>query len=195
MRADCRPQAPWVDRMALPPEGRKDSALPARADLAGWMAEYGPGLRRFFSRRAGPNDAEDLVQEVFLRLQARADSGPVENVGGYLFKMARNVLVSRYREQHAFGGGNLEAWDEAFDGADELSPERILVGKQALERTMAAILGLPPRARAAFLFHRFDNMTYQTIAGRMGISKESVKELMQRAIDRLSEDLEHGRGS
>lgn len=160
------------------------------------MAEYGPGLRRFFSRRAGTNDADDLVQEVFLRLQARADGDPVENVEGYLFKIARNVLVSRRREQHAFGGGQVDQLDDDLaDLLDDFSPERILIGKQALERAMVAILGLPPRARAAFLFHRFDNMTYQAIAGRMGISKESVKELMQRAIDRLSEELEYGRGS
>ncbi|HYG25946.1 MAG TPA: sigma-70 family RNA polymerase sigma factor [Caulobacteraceae bacterium] len=159
------------------------------------MAEYGPGLRRFFSRRAGPNDADDLVQEVFLRLQARAEGDPVENVEGYLFKIARNVLISRIREQHAFGGGQVDQLDDDFVSLDDLSPERILIGKQALESALVAILGLPPRARAAFLFHRFDNMTYQAIAGRMGISKESVKELMQRAIDRLSEELEYGRGS
>lgn len=181
--------------MALPPERKSDAAHPAGVDLAGWMAEYGPGLRRFFSRRAGTNDADDLVQEVFLRLQARADGGPVENVEGYLFKIARNVLISRHREQHAFGGGQVDLLEEELAGLDDLSPERILIGKQALERAMVAILGLPPRARAAFLFHRFDNMTYQAIAGRMGISRESVKELMQRAIDRLSEELEYGRGS
>ena len=101
-------------------------------DLAVWMAEYGPGLKRYFSRRAGADQADDLVQEVFLRLRARGGDDPVDNVEGYL----------------------------------------------------------PPRARAAFLFHRFDNMTYQAIAERMGIGKRSVKELMQRAIDRLSDQME-----
>lgn len=157
------------------------------ADVATLMADYGPGLRRFFSRRAGADEAEDLVQEVFLRLQARAGTQSVENVEGYLFTIARNVLISRYR-RHRLSGG--EAWLQDDDGADELSPERILMGKQEYERLLAAILELPPKARAAFLFHRFDNMTYQAIAERMGIAKRSVKELMQRAIDRLADEME-----
>jgi RNA polymerase sigma factor (sigma-70 family) len=176
--------------MAWPPQGRREEAGPAEADLVAWMAEYGPGLRRFFSRRAGPDEAEDLVQEVFLRLQARADADPVDNVEGYLFKIARNVLISRYRRQRLRGGSLHETWSEAADGPDDLSPERILIGRQEYERLLAAIFDLPPRARAAFLFHRFDNMTYQAIAQRMGIAKRSVKELMQRAIDRLSQEME-----
>lgn len=176
--------------MASPPQGMRDDRAAAEADLAAWMAEYGPGLRRFFSRRAGSDDAEDLVQEVFLRLQARADADPVDNVEGYLFKIARNVLISRYRRQRGHGPGAHGVWEEHDGGPDDLSPERILIGKQEYDRLMAAILDLPPRARAAFLFHRFDNMTYQAIADRMGIAKRSVKELMQRAIDRLSEEME-----
>jgi RNA polymerase sigma factor (sigma-70 family) len=172
--------------MASPPQGIRQDPTAADADLVAWMAQYGPGLRRFFSRRAGTDDAEDLVQEVFLRLQARADADPVENVEGYLFKIARNVLISRYRRQRA----PQDAWNEDDGGPDDLSPERILIGKQEYERLLAAIFDLPPRARAAFLFHRFDNMTYQAIADRMGIAKRSVKELMQRAIDRLSEEME-----
>src|SRR3546814_19438815 len=39
-------------------------------DLAAWMATYGPGLRRYFRRRADDADVDDLVQEVFLRLQS-----------------------------------------------------------------------------------------------------------------------------
>ena len=60
-------------------------------------------------------------------------------------------------------------------------------------RAIQAILNLPPRARAAFQFHRFENMTYGAIAKRMGISKESVKELMHRAIVRIAEQLEQDR--
>lgn len=162
-------------------------------ELAGWAARYGPGLRRFFARRAGPDEAEDLAQEVFLRLQARAGAEPVENVEGYVFKIARNVLISRYRLKGFNGLAAHEAWSDDADGPDDLSPERILIGKQEYERLVAAILDLPPRARAAFLFHRFENMTYQAIAERMGIAKRSVKELMQRAVDRLSEEMERER--
>ena len=191
MRADYRAQPPLgFVSMASPPYGKLDETAAADADVAAWAAQYGPGLRRYFARRAGADEAEDLVQEVFLRLQARADADPVDNVQGYLFKVARNVLISRYRLRGFNGLASREAWSDEADGPDDLSPERILIGKQEYERLVAAIFDLPPRARAAFLFHRFDNMTYQAIAERMGIAKRSVKELMQRAIDRISEEME-----
>lgn len=178
--------------MGWPGRSRTSAADGADVQLAGWLAEYGPGLRRYFARRAGTDEAEDLVQEVFLRLQARAGDEPVDNIQGYLFRVARNVLVSRYRMK---GVGNREAWSDDLGGPDELSPERILIGKQEYERLVAAIFALPPRARTAFLLHRFENLNYQAIAERMGIAKRSVKELMQRATDRLIEDMErdHGR--
>jgi RNA polymerase sigma-70 factor (ECF subfamily) len=175
--------------MVWPGQGRA-KAVSDDAELAAWMADYGPGLRRYFARRAGADEAEDLVQEVFLRLQARAEHDPVDNVEGYLFRVARNVLISRYRLKGFNSLAEREAWTDEVGGPDELSPERILIGKQEYERLVAAIFDLPPRARAAFLFHRFENMTYQAIAERMGIAKRSVKELMQRATDRLAQEME-----
>src|SRR3546814_8693974 len=59
-------------------------------DLAAWMATYGPGLRRYFRRRADDADVDDLVQEVFLRLQSAQLSTPIDNVERYLFAAARN---------------------------------------------------------------------------------------------------------
>src|SRR3546814_3070532 len=53
-------------------------------DLAAWMATYGPGLRRYFRRRADDADVDDLVQEVFLRLQSAQLSTPLDNVERYL---------------------------------------------------------------------------------------------------------------
>ncbi|AJA08545.1 hypothetical protein SKP52_08130 [Sphingopyxis fribergensis] len=55
---------------------------------------------------------------------------------------------------------------------------------------LEAIQKLPPRAREAFEYHRFENLTYQAIAQRMGISKEAVKELMHRALVRIVAEME-----
>ncbi|MBN4747395.1 RNA polymerase subunit sigma-24, partial [Pandoraea nosoerga] len=63
------------------------------------MSAYGPGLRRFFKRRANPSDVDDLVQDVFVRLHSAQLREPIENVEGYLFTVARHVLVSRHRAE------------------------------------------------------------------------------------------------
>src|SRR3546814_5029704 len=69
------------------------------------------------------------------------------------------------------------------------SPERIVIGQQEYRRVLEAIQNLPPRAREAFQYHRFENLTYQAIAQRMGISKEAVKGLMHRALVRIVDEM------
>jgi RNA polymerase sigma factor (sigma-70 family) len=83
---------------------------------------------------------------------------------------------------------------EAVEGfADELSPERILIGKEALDRMMAALRDLPPRCAHAFILYRFEHLPQETIARRMGIKVKAVEALVQRAARRLYEQVEQRR--
>jgi len=156
----------------------------AETGVRGWLLQYGPALRRYFRRRAGAAEAEDLVQEVFIRLVARSRGEAVEDVERYLFRIANNVLISRHRHDTALVRRADEA-AEPCDRADEISPERALIGKQALSALAAAVQGLPPRTREAFVYHRFEEMTYAAIAVRMGISASGVEKLIQRAMEHI----------
>lgn len=161
--------------------------------MGAWMTAYGPGLRRYFRRRVPDADVDDLVQDVFLRLQSAQLSASIKNIEGYLFATAHNVLVSQYREQSARAALLHDEWVEDRDAADPLSPERIAIGQEEYRRVVTAIRNLPPRTREAFELHRFENLTYQAIAQRMGIGRESVKDLMHRALVRIAEEMEAGR--
>ena len=150
---------------------------PVRAEeLGAWIASYGPALRRYFRRRVGPAEAEDLTQDVFLAMSARQGE-PVDNVEGYLFRIATNLVNKRQGREAT--RASLEAMLESPEG---FSPERILMSKQEAGRVLAAIRALPPRTREAFIFHRFEEMTYPEIARRLGISVSAVKQLIGRAI-------------
>ncbi len=151
---------------------------------------YAPALRHYFSRRVPASDVEDLVQDVFVRMQAAQSRQPIQNIERYMFVIARNVLVSQNRKRTARRFRLHSELKESRDYADEITPERIVIAKEEYERVMQSILDLPPRARAAFQFHRFDNLTYQEIADRMCISKESVKELMHRALVRIAMEMD-----
>ena len=147
-----------------------------------WMAQYGPALRRFFRRRVGPAETEDMVQDVFLAMSVR-QGAPVDNVEGYLFRIAANLITKRIGREASRAA--VEALLEAPEG---FSPERILMSKQEAGQVLDAIRGLPPRTREAFVFHRFEEMTYPEIARRLGISISAVKQLIARAIRQISED-------
>lgn len=157
-----------------------------------WMQSYGPALRRYFCRRTSASEVDDLVQEVFLKLQSARANAPIENVERYLFVVARNMVISQHRARMSRGFGLHVEYNDTIDYRDNLSPERIAIGKEEYSRVIKCILNLPPRARAAFQFHRFDNLTYQQIAERMCISTESVKELMHRALVSIAKEMESG---
>jgi RNA polymerase sigma factor (sigma-70 family) len=164
-------------------------AAPAGDDLRAWVIEYGPALRRFFQRRANPADAEDLVQDVFVRLQTRESGGAIDNVEGYLFRTAANVLARRYETPRWRWGSQVPL--EYVPGlADELSPERILMGKQALEMVLRGLDDLPPRAAQAFFLYRFEQLSQETVARRMGVSVKAVEKFLRRAVRQLMDKVE-----
>jgi len=154
-----------------------------QAELRAWAQEYGPALRRYFEKRAGVADADDLVQEVFLAMHTRTAEAGVENVKGYLFRVAANVLSRRFgqaRPSHTLYG----AFGRLSD-ADEITSERIVMGREALERVVAALEGLPARTAQAFLLHRFEEPTYAAVAKRMGISVKRAEKLIGAALKRV----------
>ena len=173
--------------------GARDLSRKADSDrLTEWFVLHGPALRAFFAKKAGGANAADLVQEVFICLQTRAVAEDVENVERYLFKVAHNVLAShrrglrrRDRVLVAPSGDH----DFGAEVADDRSPERIVQARLDLARLGAAIKAMPPRTQAAFLMHRFDEMTYSTIALRMGISESAVRHLMSRALAQIADAL------
>lgn len=152
--------------------------------LRAWMEAYGPPLRRFLRRRVGDAEAEEMVQEVFLAIHARRSADPIENPQGYLFRAARHLLSRRHAAfEQRFDEGDLYA------GIDTSTPEQQLLDKDELRRTMVAIEALPPRARQAFVLHRFEEMTYAAIASEMRISLSAVRQLISRAIAQIAKEV------
>lgn len=141
-----------------------------------------PGLRRFFRRRAPAADIDDLVQEVFVSLKARRAETPIENIDRYLFTVAGAVLSRRYRTER----GRASAGEAAGDEAQELSPERVVIGRERLKLAMEVIAGLPQRTREVFVLHRFEEMSYQRIAAELGISVSAVEKHIMLALRALT---------
>lgn len=177
--------------MATPPKLPLSEAQAfRREDVAVWAARYGPALRRYFLKRVGPGEADDLVQEVFARLQARSSATPLDNVEGYLFRSAANVLISHYRSESGQGWDRHQHMEEWLEPPENISPERTLIGKQAIERVIASLHDMPARSREAFLLHRFEELTGPAIAQRMGISVKAVEALIARAMRHVSAAVE-----
>jgi RNA polymerase sigma-70 factor (ECF subfamily) len=144
-----------------------------------------PALMRYFQRRtASVSDAEELVQELFLRLLRRADLFALENLDGYVFEAAANLARDRVRRQKARGGRHIDIADiEA--ATDEPSPEQVVDARKRLDLMLLALDGLPPRARTIVILRRFENLTYRQIAERLDISVSAVEKHMVRSMSAL----------
>jgi len=149
-------------------------------------ARFRASLNRYFSRRIRDRgEIEDLIQEVFLRLAKRGTLDDIDKVGGYVFETASSVLTDRLRRRR----NRFEADHEAFDGQQhgdvDFSPERVLLGREALVHATAALLELPERTRMVFVMRRLEGMRYLDIAARLGISVSAVEKHMTRAMAHL----------
>jgi RNA polymerase sigma factor (sigma-70 family) len=178
--------------MPPPTKPREHVTAHREEDLRAWMTEYGPALRRYFHKKVGPTEAEDLVQDVFVSLQVRGAAGVIDNVEGYLFRIAANALMRRHKRKTWDWAGH-EILEDGEWVSDEVSPERIVLGREAMRRVVEALSTLPPRSSEAFFLHRFEEMTYAAIAARMNISTKAVDHLIQRALKRLATALDHKR--
>ncbi|HEX6860792.1 MAG TPA: sigma-70 family RNA polymerase sigma factor [Caulobacteraceae bacterium] len=152
-----------------------------QALLDRWSRRYRTALLSFFQRRmpAGA-DREDLVQEVFLRLARRDDLAGVENIDGYLFQAAANVLTDWRRKQLTHRAG---AHDPLSDTLEDVgfTAERVLLGKEAVRSMISALGALPERTRAVFVLYHFHGMTHAEIARRLGIAVRTVEDHVARA--------------
>lgn len=144
-----------------------------------------PALMRYFQRRTqSVSDAEELVQELFLRLLRRADLFAIQNLDGYVFEAAANLARDRVRRQQARGGRHFDL-DDIDAATDEPSPEQVVDGRKRLDLMLAALDSLPPRARTIVILRRFESLTYGQIADRLGISVSAVEKHMVRSMSAL----------
>jgi RNA polymerase sigma factor (sigma-70 family) len=155
----------------------------AGGGLKALFFENRPVLLRFLAaRRATPDEAEDVLQDLFVKLETQA-VGPVAQPIPYLCRMADNLLVD-HRRSAAARVVREEAWvDTQFgsEGDDSPSPERLLIGRETLATMTRALADLPERTVHIFRRYRIEGMPQRDIAAELGISISAVEKHLHKA--------------
>lgn len=167
-----------------------DAQGETRTLLAEWHARYRGALLRYFARRTRADvDREDLTQEVFARLVRHGDLKSVERPEAYLFQTAASVLADFLRRRRVREAQAHDPITDELADAD-LSPERVLLGKRAIEDLARALGELPKRTQAIFVLYHFEDVPHREIAHRLGISVSTVEKEMSRANHHLLKCME-----
>jgi RNA polymerase sigma factor (sigma-70 family) len=164
-----------------------DEALMARyADGDGeafteLFRRYEPRAYAYFLRRTGaPERAQDLYQELFLRIhRARGDFDPARPFAPWLFQIAHRLLVDDLRRAHRSHEVSIESGEWACErpGADERLADRELLGR--------ALESLSDEDRHIVLASKLDGVGYPELAAQLGKSAAAVRKAASRALRRL----------
>ncbi len=145
--------------------------------------------------------AEDLVQEVFLRIyRARNGYQPTAKFSTWLFRIANNVAsnarrtIGRRKEvplnTQESGSVPISPRKRVISDRSSLMPARQAVKRETCEIVQTALDALNERQRMAVLLHKFEGMSYEDIGQAMELSNEAVKSLLARARENLRTHLE-----
>lgn len=129
--------------------------------------------------------AEDLVQDVFLRLWEKRSSVKNESVRAFLFTIARNDFLKN-RRQNKY---DLKFRSTYYEQVENKSPEYLLELKEFDQKLQKAIAGMPEKCRVIYLMNRIDEMTYSEIAGSLKVSIKAVEKQMSKALRILQNEL------
>lgn len=162
-----------------------DSDAPAGLEAA-FLANR-EALLRFLRARGAGEAAEDLLQELWLKL-AEARTGPVAAPLAYLYRSADRLMIDRYRSVRQSALRD-QAWSELqADGHEMPGADRHLAAIQLAALVQALLDGLePPRVGAIFRRHRIDGIPQRQIAEEFGVSLSTVEGDLRRAYRALAE--------
>jgi len=179
-------------RRDAPSAGGGVFARAPQGSTAGEIERLRADLIAYLQRKTrGDADAEDLVQEAFVRFHRAGHDLGAADARPLLFVIARNLQLDRWkavgRETARRSPHDI---NDLVDGPQAIASETPdaedgLIRRQNLAAAAAVIRALPPKTRDAFLLHRFENLTYRQIAGRLGVSVSMVEKHIAEALRQL----------
>jgi len=173
--------------MAEQPEAPEPDAT---VDLEGEFARIRPALLRMAERMCGNTaDAEDALQETFLRAVRRGIPPDVRNVAAWLTTMLKNAIVDHCRKTKR--RPSHEPITDHHDGLTQLEPDGPEPGwgNITLDDIRDALDAIEPVYSEVYRLHTFEDLSYEEIAQRLGVQRVTVGTRLNRARKKLREVL------
>ena len=153
-------------------------------------------FRLAFRMTGNEEDAEDVVQETFLRAYKQLDKYEARSsFSTWLYRIASNYSLDliRMRKRHEDKRERGTAEDRDIlqtIPVDSPGPDRIMYGTQVQERVNEALNGLSPQERTAFILRHFEGLSIEEIGSTLGTGTNATKHSIFRAVQKLRRSLE-----
>ena len=156
-------------------------------------------LWNFIPRRvADQTDADDILQDVFYEFtQAYRLPDPIEQASAWLFRVARNRIIDRFRKKKEVALEDLAPCDEEDDcrldlmlPSPDAGPEAAYTRAMLLEELQQALDELPANQREVFIAHELDGVSFKEMAAQTGVSINTLLARKRYAVLYLRERLQ-----
>ena len=148
-------------------------------------------IHRFLGRA---NDAEDIAQEVFLRIyNARDRYLPTARFNTWLYRIIANLCLNYIRDhRHAQSVQFQKTSSQSIEIKDDSqeTPSKIVAREEIRNQVRLALQTLPPNQRIVMVLAKYEGLSYQEIAEAMNTTPQAVKSLLNRAKNSLKERLQ-----
>jgi RNA polymerase sigma factor (sigma-70 family) len=152
-------------------------------------------LWRFIRRHvADQGEAEDILQEVFYELVgAYRLVQPIEQMGAWLMRVARNRIIDRFRKKRheplqestlTDTDGAALNWDELLPSSNA-GPDALFARHVLMEQIEASIAELPALQREVFIAHEFDGRSFRELSAELGVSVNTLLSRKHAAVTAL----------
>ncbi len=146
------------------------------------------GLRNYLYYQCGDmQQAEDLMQDAFIKLWNNCKKVLVEKAKSFLFTVAKNAFYNQVAHKKV-----VLAYEKApHRTADHETPEYKIEEEEFMEKLQTAIDALPEGQREVFLLNRIDKKTYKEIAEMLGVSQKAVEKRMHKALVKMRKTIKN----
>ena len=144
------------------------------------FARVRDALRR---RGSSSQDAEDIVQEAWVRLARYEQGQVVDKPDAFLMQTALNLAIDEHRGRVVHG--EQVVLEEVILVDDSPPVEAVVLGRERIERLTYCLGRLPAKNRDILLAHRLDGLTYREIADHHGLSISTVEKHIAKATLQL----------
>ena len=158
--------------------------------LAVYLARREELVRYFRVRLRSEAAAQDLVQDIFLKITPPPDE-PIDNPGAYLYRLGTNLMLDRIKQQRRAGRRDADWRDSQTmaaggqDMADEPPADEVVAARLRLAQIVEVVADMPEPVREAFRLHKLEGLSHAETAKAMGVSRSSVEKYIMASLKRI----------